>query len=386
MTEVTPHPECPFSHITFELLQKIKKNSVTDFYLSHKKDFQDYIENPFETIYNHLIAQLPLQIIEKVNVNTNLTRLTHGNGVISYRFTPKESTNKFSYINLFISIDDYELRSGLIIHEFSEAREKFIENLKIKKVKEIILQHLHPIDDLYLRSESNTRISRENRLSDWLGTVGWLKSATKNIQVSKHLRLQEVLSYSSLEIIEQIRQTLGRVFILFLVATEDDPIRQLKRYILKEDLRIANNYFDQGLKIYYESAYTDAIIAFDLAIQNAPNLADPYKYRGKVKAKLEDINGAILDYNQLLLINPKNADAYYSRGHFYCKLDAYDKAIYDYSQAILINPNYSLAYYHRGCAYLEFSTKLKAVALEIYEFVAQSSGSLFSIFGIKQKC
>ncbi|AUT00504.1 hypothetical protein CLI64_08940 [Nostoc sp. CENA543] len=382
MTEVTPHPECPFSHKTFELLRNFKNSSSKNFYLTHEEEFKEYIEKPLYQIYIHVLAQLPLQIIERLNINHTIEKYyTHG--YIGYQLISKKQLCKFNDVYLFIDISQYNLFFGLIIYENSDARKNFIKNIQDKKIKELVLQHFHPIDDLNLLSKSTTKISKENRLSDWLGAVGWLKSATKNIQASKHLTPEKVLSFSSLEIIEHIRETLEMVFILFLVATEDNPIQQLKRYILKEDSIMANHDFNLGLKLYNKSAYTDAIIAFGFAIQKAPNLADAYTYQGKSKAKLGDINGAILDYNQLLLINPKNADAYYSRGHFYYNLDDYDKAILDYSQAISINTNYSLAYYHRGCAYLEFSAKLKAVALEIYEFVAQSSGSLFSVFGIK---
>ncbi|RCJ23491.1 hypothetical protein A6S26_02835 [Nostoc sp. ATCC 43529] len=112
-------------------------------------------------------------------------------------------------------------------------------------------------------------------------------------------------------------------------------------------------------------------------------MGDAYNYRGKAKAKLGDINGAISDFNQLLLIQPKNAEAYDSRGNLYRQQNDYNESIQDYSQAISINSNYALGYYQRGGAYLEFETKLKAMAYQICEFVVKSSSLQWLTFGSK---
>ncbi|MBN4002228.1 nuclease domain-containing protein [Nostoc sp. LPT] len=58
MTEVTPHPECPFTPKTFELLEKFKNNSSKDFYLTHEKEFKEYLEQPLQKIYKYVAAQL----------------------------------------------------------------------------------------------------------------------------------------------------------------------------------------------------------------------------------------------------------------------------------------------------------------------------------------
>ncbi|MFW9260402.1 tetratricopeptide repeat protein [Nostoc sp. CALU 546] len=383
MTEVTLHPECPFTHQTFELLEKFKNHSSEDFYSDHKEEFQEYIEKPLHQIYIHVIAQLPGQIIEKLDVQNATIEKFYHSSLLGYYLISKKTTNNFKYIKFFICIEKDDFRFGLLINEYSDARQKFIKNIQNKKIKEILLQHLNPIDDLYLRSESSTRISNLNRLSDWLRVVGSLKSATKNIQISKHLKPKTVLASSSEELVKNIKQTLERVFLLFLVATEDNPLPPLKRYILKEDLDEAIYLYNQGLILYEKAAYIDVVVAFNIAIQKAPNLGDAYNYRGKAKAKSGDINGAISDLNQLLLIQPKNAEGYDSRGNLYCKQDNYNEAIQDYSQAISINSNYALAYYHRGGAYLEFEMKLKAIVSQIFESVVQSSSLLWLIFGSK---
>lgn len=382
MTEVTLHPECPFSYQSFELLEKLANNSNKDFYLEHEEEFKKYVEIPLYQIYIHLIAQLPLQITERLNISkANLEKYV--SGVISYRLNSNKLEFKLNYVNFFITLQKDDFRFGLFIPEYSDVRPNFIKNIQNKKIKEIIFQYLHPIDDLYLRSESSTTISKLNRLSDWLGVVGWSKSATKNIQVSKHLTIEKLLSYSFLEIVDHIKFTLERVFILFIVAIEDNPLPQLKRYILKEDLYLAKDAHHHGLIFYKKNVYLNAMECFNFAIQKAPNLGEAYQYRGKTKAELGDIKGAILDLNQLLLIQPKNAEAYDIRGNLHCKQDDYHEAIQDYSQAISINPNYAIAYSHRAYAYLEFNYKLEALAAQIFESILQPSSLLWLMFSLK---
>ncbi|MEH2168054.1 MAG: tetratricopeptide repeat protein [Nostoc sp.] len=384
MTEVTPHPECPFTLKSFELLEKFKNSSSENFYLTHEEEFKEYIEQPLHQIYIHVIAQLSGEITGRLNVqNSDLIKL-YNSGAMGYYLTNKEATYNFNNPNFFVEIAKDDFRFGLIIYENSDARQIFIKNIHNKRNKEIILQHLHPIDDLYLRSESNKEINLVNRLSDWLGVVGWLKSATKNIQVSKHLAPTDILTYSITQIINFIKETWERIFILFLVAEYEEPNIFIEAYLFKHSYKEALlYYYEIGLSFYHKNLYLFAIKYFNLAIEKAPNLGNAYNYRGKTKAKLGDINGAISDFNQLLLIQPKNAEAYDSRGNLYRNQDNYNEAIQDYSQAISINSNYALAYYHRGGAYLEFKTKLKAIASQIGESVVQSSSLLWLIFGSK---
>ncbi|OUL23291.1 hypothetical protein BV378_21655 [Nostoc sp. RF31YmG] len=386
MTEVIIHPECPFTHQTFELLKKFKSNSNQDFYLNHEEEFQEYIEKPINKIYTHLIAQLPGELTKFINTqNYTIDKYYGKNHSLEFKLIhkDKDSIQRHLVAELFINIRYQNLIFGIFINKNSVDRERFIKNIQDKELKEIILQHLYPIDDLYFHSKSNKLIRKINQLSDWLGAVGWLRSATKNIQVSKQLNLQQLLSSSFDKILEEIKKTFERVFILFIVATENEPFSILERYILKSDYKEAQILYNTSLSFYKNSEHSKAIQCLNLAIERAPHLGEAYDARGKLKVKLEDIKGAILDFNQLLLIQPKNAEAYKNRGNLYCKQDDYYEAIQNYSQAISINSNYALAYYHRGSAYLEFNIKLKTIVSQIFEFLVQSSNLLWLTFEAK---
>lgn len=380
MTEVTLHPECPFTPKTFELLEKFQNSSSEDFYLTHEKEFQEYLEQPLEKIYKYVVAQLQGEMINKLNIKTNELPKTTKNGC-EYNFY-HDLTINLSDAHLFINTVDTELRFGLFISQYSNDKARFITNTQNNRIKEIILQNTHILKDCHFHYSSTIKIDKINFLADWLRLIARQNSKTKNIQVSTHLELNKVLLCSIEELVIKIKQTLESVYILFLAATYDDPIREIDDY-LNPKFNQSRMYCILGLRYYNQKNYKEAVKQYDLALYQTPNFVDAYNYRAKAKTSLGDINGAISDLNQLLLIQPKNAEFYDDRGNLYRKQDDYNEAIQDYSQAISINSNYALAYYNRGGAYLEFKIKLKAIASQICESVVQSSSLLWLIFGSK---
>jgi tetratricopeptide (TPR) repeat protein len=92
-----------------------------------------------------------------------------------------------------------------------------------------------------------------------------------------------------------------------------------------------------------------ALHDFDRAIALDPNYGDAYSNRAHLKAyKLGDFHGAVQDLTKAIAINPSDHIAYCSRGSI--RANALDSsALSDYNQAIIINDRYADAYHHRGC-------------------------------------
>ncbi len=65
---------------------------------------------------------------------------------------------------------------------------------------------------------------------------------------------------------------------------------------------------------------------------------------------MEDLQGAIKDYDKAIEIDPENAMAYNNRGNVKQYLRDLQGAIQDYDKAIEIDPNYATAYNNRGIA------------------------------------
>jgi len=371
MADFTVHPECPFSVETFEILAKLNNSTKdeNDFYLEYEEEFKKYVEKPLQELYRHVAAQLPGGISKRIDINC-LPILNYK--ALYYNISARAVDNKTNSAKLFISIVKEELRFGLFITERSPDKQRFIKNYQDSLVKEIILQQTRLTEDYCLHCSSKRALDQANLLGDWLRYLARKNSATKNIQISIHLNAQQVLSSSKEKLINQIKQTFEGLFPLFLLATSDKPERALRGYLNPWNKRIVKQSLDRGVIKYQEQNYQDAIKEFDKAIEEAPNLADAYSYRGQAKAELGDIEGAISDYNQLLLIQLNNSEGYYNRGNAYYKLEDYDTAIQDYNQTLKINPQFALAYEQRGRAYLGLENKQSAIedfqrALELLE-------------------
>lgn len=349
MTEVTPHPDCPFTPQTFELLEKFKNNSNEDLYLTHENEFKEYVEQPLQKIYKYVVAQLQGEIIKKLNIKTDELPKTTIYGC-EYKLYHRSSTSIIDAC-LFMGLAPTEFRFGLFIPKNSQDKPRFIKNSQNNKIKEIILQNTHPIDDCLYHFSSNTKIDQINFLADWLRLIARQNSKTKNIQVSMHLKSNEVLLRSIEELVFKIKQTLESVYILFIVAACDDPEQEIKDF-LNPKWNLSKKYCELGLKYYNQTSYKEAVNNYNLALDKTPNFAEAYSLRAKAKDKLGDRDGAISDFLQLLLIQPKKAENSNILGDLYFKYEDYFEAFDNYSQAISTNPNYALAYYNRVSTYL----------------------------------
>ena len=97
-------------------------------------------------------------------------------------------------------------------------------------------------------------------------------------------------------------------------------------------------------------------------IELDPKDPQAYDNRAIVRQQLEDLWGAIQDYNQVIQLSPNNANAYNKRGVTYQRLGDLKTAIADYTKAIEIEPNIAdfynnlafartiLADFESGCA------------------------------------
>ena len=388
MTEVTPHPECPFSPKSFELLDEFKKSSNKDFYPLHQEELNEYIEKPLHSIYLHVVAQLTGEIIKQLKIDTN-TQLKAEKSGLEYNLYHQTSTKR-SDARLFINLapsnnQEADFRFGLFIPNHSDDKPRFIKNVQSSKMKEIVLNNTNMIDnDCTFHYYSNTTISKINFLADWLRLVSRQNSKTKNIQVSTHLKPNEILVNSQEELVLKIKKTLECVYTLFIVGACDSPEKEIKSYLNpKVSKSLSKHYLKKGCDYYDENKFEEAIHQFDLALEETPNCHLTYILRILSEEEVGDIDGVITDYSQLLFIEPQKFNYYDSRGSCYRKQDSFYEAIQDYNQAIQINPEYGLAYYHRGSAYLEFDHKSKAEVTQLYKCLFKSFSFLWLELGIK---
>ena len=145
-------------------------------------------------------------------------------------------------------------------------------------------------------------------------------------------------------------------------------VTDAERAAVKAEYEQADNeffmiqYFEEGIRLYYQQDYTGAVDKFNKAVQLNPNFSESYYNRGVAYYFLKNYNAAIADFNKYIELNPNDADAYYNRGTVYFDIENDEAAIADYTMAIKLNPQYLEAYINRGLAYALSDNFGKAIA------------------------
>ena len=114
---------------------------------------------------------------------------------------------------------------------------------------------------------------------------------------------------------------------------------------------LANQKFEEALKLHYAKNYDGAIKLFNEAIEFKPDWSWPYNNRGVTYINLKQYKQAIQDYDKAIQLNPNYAAAYNNRGMTYDILRNLDKALDDYTKAIQLDPNNATAINNRGIIY-----------------------------------
>ena len=102
----------------------------------------------------------------------------------------------------------------------------------------------------------------------------------------------------------------------------------------------AKQFAEQGKELLWQrSDYSNALEAFNRAIELGEYDAEVFRNRGECHRKLEHYDEAIQDFNRALALNPNYSYVYNSRGRAYEQLGNKEQAKRDFCQALRLDPN-----------------------------------------------
>jgi len=131
---------------------------------------------------------------------------------------------------------------------------------------------------------------------------------------------------------------------------------------IQQNPQDAKSYDFRGKEYYLKGELDRAIADFSEAIRIEPNFSDPYNNRGLAYSDKKNYSRAITDFSKAIQLDPKDHAAYLNRGvaYYYSRNDA--KALEDYNEAIRLNPEDSKTFYSRALLYLSTKEQNRAIA------------------------
>jgi tetratricopeptide (TPR) repeat protein len=131
-----------------------------------------------------------------------------------------------------------------------------------------------------------------------------------------------------------------------------------------EDMAVARDHFNLGVKNGIDENFEDAIIEFQKAIELNPLFAEAFLYKGLAELEMQNYDQAVKDLTITIELDPGFSDqAHYFRGLARYNQDNLESAVDDFTIAIRMNPDF-VSFYQRGKANL----KLKEYRRSLQDF------------------
>jgi 5-methylcytosine-specific restriction protein B len=221
-----------FTSTTFDLLAALHTNPKKTVYMGLKSEFRRCLEEPFQKLFRQIAARLPEAIKDKMEIDRKLfaripkNDFNHGGAWAFYWGAfYRKGGKRIEDAQLFMWMNHERLEVGFFIGLYgSKQLQQFLNNCQVHYVR------LLPLLE---ESLSNKKL--------WFGSRGsstnipwqeWLQAPGKeDIHVSFNLLKQEVLKYSTEQLINQITQVYEQLFPLILLAIEEDPLPALSEYL-----------------------------------------------------------------------------------------------------------------------------------------------------------
>jgi tetratricopeptide (TPR) repeat protein len=147
----------------------------------------------------------------------------------------------------------------------------------------------------------------------------------------------------------------------------------------------ADEYFITGLGKWIDpgsnkrAGRQEALEQISQAIRLNPNYKVAYIMRAFAAEQLEQYNQALNDFNQVILLDPQNAYAYHTRGRLkHLRLNDHQGALVDFKKAIAIDTRYTDSWYSKGFRHLYLAQDLFHEDNRIYSSLEKCDAAIAS--------
>ncbi|MEK7486111.1 MAG: tetratricopeptide repeat protein [Planctomycetota bacterium] len=166
------------------------------------------------------------------------------------------------------------------------------------------------------------------------------------------ITLARALGYTKVQgtaqALQAIRQKVGHGLFRTQTRSIYDKLALLEG--MESDPETAEDFIERGWRKYRQRDLEGAIQDYDQAILLDPRNDEAYRKRGTAKKAKHELSGAIEDYTQAILLNPKESQSYTQRAETRMYERDFQVAIQDCTWAIELNAEDVYAYYYRGNA------------------------------------
>ncbi|MBI3258548.1 MAG: tetratricopeptide repeat protein [Ignavibacteriae bacterium] len=145
----------------------------------------------------------------------------------------------------------------------------------------------------------------------------------------------------------------------------------------------AKKFLQSGIEKHRMQDFQGAIIEYSKAINLDNKNRDAYYNRGICEFALDNIDEAKKDFNKTIELDPKYADAYYTRSRLFVKLEKYEDALADLDKVINLDPSIPSVFTIRG--QIRAQTGNKKGACEDFQ-LAKSKGDSQADKFLSQYC
>ena len=253
----------------FTLLEQIHLNPTKEFYSTHAEEFKQRLEKPFQQLLGAVGQRLRPEITELMETEKRIfSRIMKNDwgrgGAWDFywgAFYPKGG-KRTEAAQLFLGMHEDCLEFGFYIGEYgAEKRDRFTQSCS---------RHLETLEDLLMKplSRDDLEFGETGAAGDYrskpvqgLKWNDWLNQVEQaRIRAVVRLSRNEVQVMSDDTLAENIADVFHDLFPLVLLATKDDPLTEIRRYV--GEILID----DETLNPEYSLEQCAAETHFDLAV------------------------------------------------------------------------------------------------------------------------